>query len=393
MRIGIPKETRTLEKRVAAVPETVSKMIKKNIEVSVESSAGNHAYIDDGEYEKAGAKILKDAESIYRAANIILKVQCPDFDAEKPLNAIDALNENSVLIGILQPLQNLELFAKLNQKKVTTFSLEYLPRIARAQSMDVLSSMSNLAGYKSIVMAADHLGKIFPMLTTAAGTILPAKVLVIGAGVAGLQAIATARRLGAVVTALDTRPPVEEQVKSLGASFVSLEVAHVETEDKSGYAKELPPEFYQQEQDIIQAHLKDADVVITSALIPGKRAPLLITEEMVKNMRPGSVIVDLAAEQKGNCALTEPGKTTNKYNITIIGTLNIPSTLPIHASQLYAKNIWTFLDYVLPKDITLSEDKVSFDLTDEIVKNCIMTYQGEVVNKTLQQAIAAQQQG
>lgn len=391
MKVGIPKEVLLAEHRVAAIPDTVAKMVKNGMEVIVQPGAGADAYFEDKEYEEAGAIAASDAESLYRLSDIILKVQCPILAPKRNLDEISALKENAILIGTLQPLLNLDVIEKLNAKKITAFSLEYLPRIARAQSMDVLSSMSNLAGYKSVIAAADHLGKIFPMMTTAAGTILPANVLVIGAGVAGLQAIATARRLGGVVTALDTRPPVEEQVKSLGAQFVSLEVSHEQSQDSGGYAKELPPEFYKQEQDIIQKHLKTADVVITSALIPGKRAPLLITEDMVKSMRPGSVIVDLAAEQKGNCVLTEPGKTINKYDVTIIGTLNVPSTMPVHASQLYAKNIWTFLNYIVPQEIvTKNQTKdVPFDLTDEIIKNCMITYQGEIVHPIVKQSAVA----
>lgn len=374
MKIGIVKEISPDERRVAGVPETVSKMTKNGMEVFVESGAGSHGFFEDPEYQSAGAKIQNNAESVYQASDVVLKVLCPS------LNEIDSLKENSILIGFLQPLLHREEFEKLNAKKIITFSLDFLPRIARSQSMDVLSSMSNIAGYKSVIMAADHLGKIFPMLTTAAGTILPAKVLVIGAGVAGLQAIATARRLGAVVTALDTRPPVEEQIKSLGAAFVSLAVSHEESQDAGGYAKELPPEFYKKEQDIIQKELSSADIVITSALIPGKRAPLLITEEMVKTMKKGSVIVDLSAEQKGNCALTEPGKIIKKYDVTLIGILNVPSTMPIHASQLYSKNLLAFSNHIFPKG-----EMTEFDLTDEITKGCMITRDGETVHPTMKQ--------
>src|SRR3990167_7018318 len=241
-----------------------------------------------------------------------------------------------------------------------------LPRIARAQSMDILSSMSNIAGYKSVILAADYLSKFFPILTTAAGTILPAKVIIVGAGVAGLQAIATARRLGAVVIAFDTRPATEEQVKSLGASFVSLATTHEQTQDHSGYAKEQSIDFYQNEQNILSQYTKDADVIITTALIPGKRAPLLITEKMVSDMKPGSVIVDLAIEQEGNCELSERDKIVVKYNITMIGLTNLPSTVSLHASQLYAKNIWAFLHYILPQI-----QAGTYDLNDEIIKSCL----------------------
>lgn len=386
MKVGIPKEILPEERRVAAVPQTVAKMVNAGMEVLVESGAGFYAYIEDKEYEKVGAKIETNIETLFNQADIVLKVQRPIFDQKKGKHEIQLMKEKAILIGILLPLTHPDIIERLNEKKLTSFSLDFLPRIARAQSMDVLSSMSNIAGYKSVIMAADHLGKLFPMMTTAAGTILPAKVIVIGAGVAGLQAIATARRLGGVVIAFDTRPVVAEQVKSLGAEFVSLEVSHEESQDVGGYAKELPPEFYKKEQEIISKHLKEADVIITSALIPGKRSPLLITEEMIRGMKPGSVIVDLAIEQKGNCALSEPGKVIIKHGVTIMGVLNIPSSVPIHASQLYAKNIWTFLNYLAPEG-----KAIHLDLTDEIIKGCLITHEGKTIHPVVKQTM--QQKG
>ena len=278
MKIGIPKEIWQEESRVAATPETVAKMVKAGMQVSVESDAGMRANIPDTEYAKAGATIETNRENLFGQADVILKVNRPVLDTAKGKHELDWMKENSTLIAPLFPLKNIDLVTKLNQKKITAFSLELLPRIARAQSMDILSSMSSIAGYKSVIMAADYLGKVFPMMTTAAGTILPAKIIVIGAGVAGLQAIATARRLGGVVIAFDTRPVAAEQVKSLGAEFVSMETTHDKTEDAGGYAKEQSAAFYEQEQNIIRKYIVDADVVITTALIPGKRAPLLITE-------------------------------------------------------------------------------------------------------------------
>lgn len=385
MKIGIPKELLPDECRVAAVPETVAKMVKAGMAVSVESGAGLNAHITDSEYEKAGATIETDTTKLFSQSDIILKVQAPMLNSARDNHEIHFMKEGATLIGFFLPLTHIDIIQRLNNKKITMFSMDFLPRIARAQSMDVLSSMSNIAGYKSVILAAYYLGKFFPMLTTAAGTILPAKVLVIGAGVAGLQAIATARRLGGVVIAMDTRPVVAEQIKSLGAEFSSLEVTHEQSQDTGGYAKELPPEFYKQEQDIIRKHIKEADVVITSAQIPGKRAPLLITEEMVQEMKPGSVIVDLSVEQKGNCALSEPGKVVVKHDITIVGILNIPSTLPIHASFLYARNLFAFLNHLVPDG-----KEIHLDLTDEMIKSCLITYHGETVNDSVKQALQQQ---
>lgn len=364
MKVGIPKEMTPGETRVAGTPETVSKMIKANMDVLVESGAGCHAYISDNDYEQAGANILPTQAALLSEADILLKVNRPSKEE------VEGMKDNAILIAPLFLARHPELAQLLNAKKITAFSLELLPRIARAQSMDILSSMSNLAGYKSVIMAADTLPKIFPMLTTAAGTILPAKIIVIGAGVAGLQAIATARRLGAVVLAFDTRPVAAEQVKSLGADFVSLETSHETSQDTGGYAKEQSADFYKNEQDILHKYTKETDVIITTALIPNKRAPLLITEQMVKEMKPGSVIVDLSVEQGGNCALSEAGKTLIKHDVTIIGLTNLPALLPVHASQLYSRNVLAFLTYLLPQ-----LNAKQWDMTDDIIKSCLATYQ------------------
>ena len=369
MKIGILNESSATETRVAAVPETVAKMLKAGMHVIVQADAGLASYISNRDYEQAGASIAADTYHVLQQADVLLQINRPTH--------LESMQAGTVLIAPLYVQQNPALASQLAQKKITAFAMELLPRIARAQSMDILSSMSNLAGYKSVIMAAEHLSKIFPMLTTAAGTIKPAKVIVIGAGVAGLQAIATARRLGGVVMAFDTRPAAQEQVKSLGADFVSLAVTHTATEDTQGYATAQSVNFYQQEQAIIRQYSVDADVIITTALIPGKKAPLLITEEMVKEMQPGAVIVDLSVDFGGNCALSEPGKIVVKHQITLIGTQNLPATLPGVASQLIARNLYAFLMHVhtmLPTG--------QLDLTDEIIKATLLTYQGERVHAT-----------
>jgi len=376
MQIGIPKEILTNERRVAAVPETVSKMVKSGMLVAVEAGAGSGAFIVDREFETAGATIAKSAQAVLSTADIVLKVNRPT------VGEIDSLKEGAILIGLLQPLANRDVVKRLANRKITAFSMELVPRITRAQRMDALSTMSTVAGYKAVLLAANASGRFFPMLSTAAGTIPPAKVLVIGVGVAGLQAIATAKRLGAVVTAFDTRPAAGEQAKSIGAEFVSLEVPHEQAEDAGGYAKELPPEFYQKEQELIRKHSKDADVIITTALIPGKRSPVLITEEMVEEMKPGSVIMDLAVEQGGNCVLSEAGKEIVKHGVVLIGALNIPSTLPVHASQLYAKNILALLNLLCPDGKT-----IKLDLADEIIKGSMITHQGEIVHPVVREAV------
>ena len=366
--IGIPKETAAGETRVAAVPDSIQKLIKAEMAVTVESGAGLKAHISDEQFAKAGATIATDAKAVY-AANVIMKVTKP------ALQEWDLLQPETVLIAPLYANRDPAIIEQCVRRRLSAFSLDLIPRIARAQSMDILSSMSNLAGYKSVLLAADHLDKIFPMLTTAAGTILPARVMVIGAGVAGLQAIATARRLGAVVIACDTRPAVEEQVKSLGAEFFSLETTHASAQDAGGYAKEQTAAFYQHEQDIILKHLANIDVIITTALIPGKRAPILITKDMLKTLRPGAVIVDLAAEQSGNCEATQPNAIVTEQGVTIIGLTNLPSLLPVHASQLFARNLQTFLTYLAPQ-----LNAGQFDSNDDIVKQSLITWRGEVIH-------------
>lgn len=372
MKVGILKETNLNERRVAAVPDTISKMSKAGTEVIVESGAGKNSFIEDKDFEAIGAKIKPDAKTLLSEADIVLKVNRPSIEE------INNMKEGTVFVGFLNPFSSADIIKRLTEKKITSFAMEMVPRITRAQRMDALSTMSTVAGYKAALIAANACGRFFPMLTTAVGSVPPAKVIVIGCGVAGLQAIATAKRLGAVVTAFDTRPAAGEQAKSLGADFVSMDVAHDQAEDAGGYAKEQSADFYKQEQELIRRYSKDSDIIITTALIPGKRAPLLITEEMVKEMRPGSVIVDLAVEQGGNCELSESGKEVTKYGATILGVLNLPSTLPVHASLLYAKNILAFLNLILPDGKSLK-----LDLNDEIIKGSMITHNGEITHPAL----------
>lgn len=372
MKVGILKETNLNEHRVAAVPDTIAKMVKAGTEVLVESGAGKKSFIEDKEFETTGAKIKADARSLLSEADIVLKVNKPSIEE------VDSMKEGAIFVGFLNPFSSADIIKKLAERKITSFAMEMVPRITRAQRMDALSTMSTVAGYKAALIAANACGRFFPMLTTAVGSVPPAKVIVIGVGVAGLQAIATAKRLGAVVTAFDTRPAAGEQAKSLGADFVAMDVAHDQAEDAGGYAKEQSADFYKQEQELIRKYSKDSDIIITTALIPGKRAPLLITEEMVKEMRPGSVIVDLAGEQGGNCGLTESGKEVIKHGVTVLGVLNLPSTLPVHASLLYAKNILAFLNLILPDGKSLK-----LDLNDEIIKGSMITHNGEITHPAL----------
>lgn len=382
MKVGIPKEILGNENRVAAVPDSVGKMVKGGMEVLVESGAGQASFISDNDYVKVGAKIVPSVEELFGQSDAILKVQRPLLNNKVKKHEVDMMKEGSILITFLQPMANLDTVLKLASRKVTAFSMDAVPRISRAQMMDALSSMSTIAGYKAVIMAANSLKKIMPMLSTAAGTIYPAKTVIIGAGVAGLQAIATAKRLGSTVTAFDTRPAAGEQIRSLGGEYVALNVDHSQAEDSGGYAKELSAEFYKEEQEIIRKHSKDADIVISTALIPGKPAPTLLTEEMVKEMKPGSVIVDLVVEQGGNCVLSEVGKDVVKHDVTIIGTVNLPSAMPIHSSQLYARNILTFL-YLLAPD----KKELKIDFNDEIVKGSLITHSGEITHNGVKEAV------
>jgi NAD(P) transhydrogenase subunit alpha len=376
MRVGIIKETLEGERRVAAVPETVSKMTKAGTEVLVESGAGVSSFISDREFQEAGAVISPSGDELLSGVDVLLKVNKPTLDE------IGKLKEGAIVMSFLQPFSSPEEIKKMAERKISALSMEMVPRITRAQRIDALSTMSTVAGYKVVLLAANACGRFFPMLSTAAGTIPPAKAIIIGAGVAGLQAIATAKRLGAVVTAFDVRPAAGEQVKSLGAEFVSLEVPHEQAEDTGGYAKELPPEFYKSEQELIRKYSKDSDIIISTALIPGKRAPILITEEMVSEMKPGSVIVDMAVEHGGNCTLSEPGKEVLKHGVTIIGFPNVPALMPVHASLLYARNILAFLNLISPDG-----KSAVLNLEDDIIKGSLITHAGEVVHPAIKEAV------
>jgi H+-translocating NAD(P) transhydrogenase subunit alpha len=382
MQIGVPKETAEGERRVALVPEVVRKLTSAageqdapSNEVIVERSAGAEALIPDQQYEEAGARLSDGPDSVY-SCQVLVKVAPPSPDE------ISRLNSESVLIGFLQPLTNGEGIRAIAQTGATSFALESVPRISRAQSMDALSSQSNVAGYRAALIGAQELGRFYPMLMTAAGTIRPATVLVLGAGVAGLQAIATARRLGAVVQGFDVRAAVKEQVESLGAAFLEFDLGG-DLEGAGGYAKELTPEQQQRQQELMAEAIGKVDVVITTALVPGRRAPILVTEEAVKLMKPGSVVVDLAGEAGGNCELTEPGKTIMAHDVKITAPLNVPSTMAEHASQLYARNIEALLG------LMVKDGKLELDFEDEVITGACITRDGEIVNEAAKQAAGA----
>lgn len=374
MKLAVPKETADGETRVALVPNDVARLIKEGLEVVVESGAGDASGASDADYQAKGASIESDTRKIFEAADIIVKVQPPGQHPSLNAHEVDLMKEGAILCDVLQPLTNIDLVEKLAARKVSAVAMDCIPRITRAQSMDVLSSMSTLGGYKAVLMAADNLPKMMPMMMTAAGTLAPAKVFVLGAGVAGLQAIATAKRLGATVEAFDTRAAVKEQVQSLGGRFVELQIGHGDAEADGGYAKELSDEHHRKEQELLAKHVKSADAVITTALIPGRKAPVLITEEMVKSMRNGSVIVDMAAELGGNCELTEPGKQVVKHGVTICGQFNLPATMPVHASQMYSRNMSTFI-LAFWKDGALA-----LNPEDEIIAGALITRDGQVVH-------------
>ena len=361
MKVGVPRETATSERRVALVPETISRLTSGGFEVAVERGAGSAASFPDSAYEEAGATIAGEA---YSGAEAIVKVLKPEA------GELDSLRADQVLIAFLQPLTDPEGIQELSRRGVVAFAMESIPRITRAQAMDALSSQSTVAGYKAALLAADRLPKFFPMLMTAAGTVAPAKVLVLGAGVAGLQAIATARRLGAVVAGFDVRPVVKEQVESLGATFLELGVSGEET--AAGYARELTEEEQRRQQEELEARLPEFDAVITTALVPGRPAPKLIPASAVAAMRPGSVIVDLAAEAGGNCDLTEPGEEVIKEDVTIVGLTNLASAMPFHASQLYSRNVFALLQHLAPAGA------LTLDWTDEITASACVTRKEEV---------------
>ena len=375
MKVGTPKEIEQGERRVAMVPDTVKMLVAAGLEVSVEAGAGAAANLTDDLYEKAGATIATRGGTILHEADAVLKVQAPRE------SEISVLKKGAVLISFLQPATQADTVRSLASHGITAFSLELLPRISRAQSMDALSSQASAAGYKAVLMAADRIGKLFPMMMTAAGTVAPTRVLVMGAGVAGLQAIATARRLGAVVSAYDVRPAVKEEVQSLGATFIEL--ALEAQEGQGGYAKEQSEEFLHKQRELIGEHVARSDVVITTAAVPGRRAPLLVTGDMVKGMRAGSVIVDLASETGGNVELTQPGKEIDVNGVTIIGTRNVASTMPLTTSQLFSRNVANLLLHLV------KNGAIAIDLEDEITKGSCVTHKGEIVNERARQMVGA----
>jgi NAD(P) transhydrogenase subunit alpha len=387
MIVGIVKESFPNEARVAMVPTLVPQLAKAGVEVVIESGAGDAAGFLDAEYSAKGAKVVPDRAEVFKTADLIAQVRALGANPEAGVADLDLMRSGQVVVGACEPLTEHEATKKLADKGVTLFSMEMMPRITRAQSMDILSSMATIAGYKAVLLAANELPKMFPMMMTAAGTIAPAKVFVVGAGVAGLQAIASAKKLGAKVSAYDVRPAVKEQVESLGGKFVEFELETDSAEDAGGYAKELGEDFYRKQREMMLKVVADSDVVITTAAIPGKKAPILVTEEMVTGMHPGSVIIDLAAERGGNCELTKPGETVIHQGVKIVGPINIPTTIPYHASQMYAKNIATFLLHLV------DEGSLKIDTEDEITEGTLITRDGKVVNTRVLEAMGASSEG
>jgi proton-translocating NAD(P)+ transhydrogenase subunit alpha len=381
MHICVPRERAAGEKRIALVPDVIPQLLKAGHTVSVEKGAGTRAGFIDEAYVTTGAQLIEDADALCAQADLIVKVQ-------RPLEARDGAGEEiarypsgAALIGLLQPAGDPDIFRALAERRLTSFAMELVPRTTRAQMMDALSSQSTVAGYKATLIAANALQKFFPMLMTAAGTVRPARVLVIGAGVAGLQAIATARRIGAVVEAFDTRPVVKEQVKSLGARFIELDVGAEEAQDAGGYARELRDEHITREMELIRDRAREADVVITTALVPGKRAPVLVSAETVREMKPGAVIVDLAGEQGGNCELSRPGETVEVNGVTIIAPLQISSDLAYHASQMYARNVTAFIALLAPKG------NLELNFSDDIIDATCVTANGEIRNRAIRERL------
>ena len=383
MQVGIIKERRLDEKRVAATPHTVKKFIAMGLKVNIEKGAGITAAITDQEYQEAGANIFDDASRVLENADIVLKVNKPIGPKDKDVSKLDEvklLKSGSILVSLMEPYKDRGLIDLIAKQNITCFALELIPRITRAQTMDVLSSQSNLAGYKAVIEACTTYGKAFPMMMTAAGTVPPAKCLVMGAGVAGLQAIATARRLGAVVSASDVRPAAKENVESLGAKFIAVEDEEFkQAETSAGYAREMSDEYKEKQAELIAATVAKQDIIICTALIPGKPAPVLLTTEMVDTMKPGSVIVDLAVEQGGNCPLSEPNKLVDRNGVQIIGCTNLASRVAIDASALFAKNLLNFVSLL----INSSENKIEINMQDEIIVGSMITKDGEIVHEAV----------
>ena len=382
MKIAIVKERRPHETRVAATPETVKKLKALGAEITIEAGAGTVAAYTDQAYSEAGATIVPDAASAIAAGDIVFKIQRP-MTAEEGLDELGLLRQGQTLMAPLGALTNRELVQALASRGVTSFALELIPRITRAQSMDILSSQANLAGYKAVLVAANNYGRIFPQMMTPGGTLAPSRSFIMGVGVAGLQAIATARRLGSIVTATDVRPATKEQVQSLGAKFVAVEDEEFKAaETAGGYAKQMSAEYQARQAALVADHIKLQDIVITTALIPGRKAPVLVTEEMVKTMKPGSVIVDMAVEQGGNCPLSEFGKVVEKYGVKIVGPANLPGELATDASALFSRNLLNFITPMVDKETKA----LTINLEDEVVKGTLVTRDGQIVHPSLTQA-------
>jgi|SRR5467141_98043 len=379
MVIGVPTESSADEKRVAIVPGVLPLLTKAGVKVVVERGAGETAGFSDAMYLEQGASLASDRSRLLSMAEIFVQVHGLDLDTRRTDRNLPG--QDQILIGLLNPLGASKAVGELAARGVTSFALELLPRISRAQSMDALTSMASISGYKAVLMAAGLLGKMFPMMITAAGTITPSRVFVIGAGVAGLQSIATAHRLGAVVQAYDVRPAVKEQVESLGAKFVELELESKGAEAASGYAADMGEDFYRRQRELLTRVVAESDVVITTAAIPGKKAPVLVTSEAVEGMRRGGVIIDLASETGGNCQLTQPGGTVDVRGVTVIGPLNLSSTVPYHASQMYARNVTAFLLNLL------KNGELALNLEDQIIRDTLLTHKGEVANPVVRQSL------
>lgn len=374
MIVGVPKESYPDERRVALVPVVIPNLAKAGIEVIVEAGAGEQAGYTDSAFAEKGARIVPDRAAVFNAADIVVQVLCYGSNDVTGKDDLSLMRRGQTLIGFLRPLGSAEVVQQIAQAGVTSFSVEFMPRTTRAQSMDALSSMATCCGYKAVLLAAETSPRIFPMMTTAAGTITPARVFVIGAGVAGLQAISTARRLGAVASAYDMRPAAKEQVQSLGGRFVELPIEAKNAQDARGYGTAQDETFYARQRELLTKVVAESDIVITAAVIPGKKSPVLITADMVRGMAPGSVIVDLAAERGGNCELTRTGETVVQHGVTIIGAINLASSVPYHASQMYARNLTTYLTYMV------KEGKLQLNMQDEIIRETMVTNGGEIVN-------------
>jgi NAD(P) transhydrogenase subunit alpha len=377
--VGVPKESYPGERRVGLVPMVVANLAKAGFEVLVEAGAGAEAGYPDANYVEKGAKIVHDRAAVFSAADIVVQVLCYGSNDVTGEADLPLLRRDQILVGFLRPLGSLEMLNRLAGTGVTSFAIELIPRTTRAQSMDALSSMGTVCGYKAALIAAETLPRFFPMLTTAAGTVTPARVFVIGAGVAGLQAISTARRLGAVAQAYDLRPAAKEQVQSLGGRFIELPIEAKDAQDARGYGTQQDDSFYERQRELLGRVVAESDVVIAAAVIPGKKSPVLVTEEMVKRMAPGSVIVDLAAERGGNCELTQSGETVIAHGVTIVGRINLPSGVPYHASQMYSRNITAFLLHLV------KDGKPRLDLEDEIIRETLLTRGGELVNQRVRE--------